>query len=338
MTQPVDRGAAIEGIGKYRPRSLVTNTEVCRYIDSTDEWIRTRSGIVTRGWAEPDETLDLMAVTAATEALSSAGLDPGVVGMILVANCSDGQPMQPLANRVAAGLGTEAPALSVNATCAGFSYAVGVARDLVRGGTANHVLVIGVDRMTDIVDRGDRETSFIFADGAGAFLVGAADRDAIGPVVWGTHGHRGDALLLRPDWNEYRQDPLLGPPVITMQGRRIFKWAAENMPSIAGAACKAAGISLADIHVLVPHQANRRITEAIVRALELPDSVVVGNDVEQAGNTSSASIPLAFHRLVSEGQAKPGDTALLLGFGGGLAFAAQVVTVPHLPLEPSTST
>jgi len=332
MTQAIDRGAAIEGIGVYRPRRLVTNAEVCQYIDSSDEWIRTRSGIMTRGWAEPDETLDLMAVSAATDALSTAGLDPSAVGMILVANCSDGQPIQPLANRVAAGLGTEAPALSVNATCAGFSYAVGVARDLIRGGTADHVLVVGADRMTDIVDRSDRETSFIFADGAGAFVIGASDREAVGPVAWGTDGHRGEVLVLRPDWNQYRQDNLLGPPAITMQGRRIFKWAAETMPAVAAAACKAAGLSLADIDVLVPHQANRRITESIVRALELPSSVVVANDIEHAGNTSSASIPLALHRLVAGGQARPGDTALLLAFGGGLAFAAQVVKVPQVVL------
>jgi 3-oxoacyl-[acyl-carrier-protein] synthase-3 len=147
-------------------------------------------------------------------------------------------------------------------------------------------------------------------------------------VVWGSDGDRGEALTLVPNWNEYRNDPTLGPPSVSMQGRRIFKWAAEQMPPVAEAACKAAGIGLGDIDVLVPHQANQRITEAIVRALELPDSVVVADDIARTGNTSSASIPLATHRLLAEGRAKSGDTALLLGFGGGLAYAAQVATLP----------
>jgi 3-oxoacyl-[acyl-carrier-protein] synthase-3 len=322
------RLASILGIGAYRPRRVVSNEEICEQIDSSDEWIRTRTGIVTRGWADDDETVEVMAIAAAAQALAAAGIEPGSVGMVFVATCSDGQPIWPLSTRVAAGLGTEAPALEINATCAGFCYGLGLARDLVRGGTAEHVLVVGAERMTDVIDPSDRGTSFIFADGAGAFVVGRSEHEGIGPVVWGSDGDRGEALTLVPNWNEYRNDPTLGPPSVSMQGRRIFKWAAEQMPPVAEAACKAAGIGLGDIDVLVPHQANQRITEAIVRALELPDSVVVADDIARTGNTSSASIPLATHRLLAEGRAKSGDTALLLGFGGGLAYAAQVATLP----------
>jgi 3-oxoacyl-(acyl-carrier-protein) synthase III len=328
VTDASHPNAAVLGVGAYRPRRTVSNDEVCALIDSTDEWIQTRSGIVTRGWADDDETIELMATAAANEALASAGIDAGSLGMVLVASCSDGQPVWTLSTRVAAGLGTLAPALEINATCAGFCYGLGIARDLVRGGTADYVLVAGAERMTDIIDMADRGTSFIFADGAGAFVVGRSEHEGLGPVVWGSDGDRGEALTLAPDWTEYRKDPGLGPPSVSMQGRRIFKWAAEQMPPVAEAACKAAGIAVGDIDVLVPHQANQRITEAIIRALGLPDSVVVADDVIRSGNTSSASIPLATHRLLAEGRARSGDVALLLGFGGGLAYAAQVVTLP----------
>lgn len=328
MTDPSQRVASVVGVGAYRPRRAVSNQEVCQLIDSSEEWIRSRSGIVNRGWAGDDETLEVMATSAASEALATAGVEATSLGMVLVATCSDGQPFWPLSARVAAGLGTEAPALEINATCAGFCYGLGVARDLVRGGTAEYVLVVGAERMTDLVDPLDRGTSFIFGDGAGAFVVGRSEHDGIGPVVWGSDGERGEALMLSPDWTQYRNDPGLGAPSVSMQGRRVFKWAAEQMPPVALAACKAAGVALRDIDVFVPHQANQRITEAVVRALDLPDSVVVADDIVETGNTSSASIPLATHRLLAEGRARSGDVALLVGFGGGLAYAAQVVTLP----------
>ncbi len=328
MSQNLPRGAAVLGVGAYRPPRVVDNEEICRSIDSSDEWIRTRSGITSRRWAEDDETLDVMATGAATGALADAGVDPAALGMVLVATCTDPQPVRPLAVRVAAALGTEVPALTINATCAGFCYGLGVARDLVRAGTAEHVLVVGAERLTDITDHQDRATAFIFADGSGAFVVGRAEEEGVGPVVWGSDGARGEVLGLAPDWAAFRRDPALGRPAIEMQGRRVFKWAAEQMPKVAEAACKAAGVTLADVDVFVPHQANQRITEAMVKALQLPASVVVADDIATAGNTSSASIPLALHRLRTEGRARPGDRALLIGFGGGLVYAAQVITVP----------
>ncbi|MGH8995980.1 MAG: beta-ketoacyl-ACP synthase III [Acidimicrobiales bacterium] len=328
MTDPSRGAAAITGIGAYRPRRIVPNEEICEHIDSTDEWIRSRTGIVTRRWADADETLSFMAAAAATEALRSAGVEPAAVGLIMVASCSNGQPVQPLAARVAAALGTEVAALEINATCAGFCYGLSLARDVVRGGTAEHVLVIGAERLTDLLDHEDRGTAFIFADGAGAFVVSRSEREGVGPVTWGSDGDRGDALVLAPDWVEHRADPSLGLPSISMEGRRIFKWAAEAMPKVAEAACKAAGITIADIDVFVPHQANQRITDMLVKGLDLPPSVVVGDDIVVSGNTSSASVPLATHRLLADGRAKSGDCALLVGFGGGLAYAAQVVTLP----------
>jgi 3-oxoacyl-[acyl-carrier-protein] synthase-3 len=328
MTDPAARHAALQGVGSYRPRRSVSNEEVCALIDSTDEWIRTRSGIERRGWAEEDETLLSMAAAASVGALRSAGIEAPSLGMVLIATCTNGQPIQPLSARLAASLGTEVPALEINATCAGFCYGLGLARDLVRGGTAEHVLVVGAERLSDVTDRHDRATSFIFADGAGAVVVGRADREGVGPAVWGTDGARGEVLQLVPDYTQHRNDPGAGTPSIVMQGRRVFKWAAEEMPKIAEAACKGAGVSLADIDVLVPHQANQRITESILRSLDLGDDVVVADDIVTTGNTSSASIPLALHRMLAEGRAHSGDLALLIGFGGGLTYAAQVVTLP----------
>jgi 3-oxoacyl-(acyl-carrier-protein) synthase III len=330
MSDLAARGATILGLGAYRPRRNVPNDELLSFIDSTDEWIRTRSGIISRGWAEEDETLLFMATQAAEGALASAGLEAASLGMLLVATCSNGQPIQPLSARLAAALGTELPALEINATCAGFCYGLGLARDLVQGGTAEYVLVVGAERLTDVVEPTDRTTAFIFADGAGAVVVGRSDSEDIGPVVWGTDGARGEVLKLVPDYTEYRDDPGLGRPSITMQGRRVFKWAAEHMPKVAEAACKAAGISLADIDVLVSHQANQRITDAIVKALDLRASVVVADDIVTTGNTSSASVPLALHRMFGDGRLRGGETALLLAFGGGLAYAGQVVTLPTL--------
>ncbi len=320
--------AAVLGIGAYRPGRQVPNEEICGEIDSSDEWIRTRTGIAERGWALPEETLEVMALGAATDALAAAGIGAASLGMILVATCTNGQPIQPLAIRLAAALGTELPALEINATCAGFCYGLGLARDLLRGGTADRILLVGAERLTDVLDRSDRGTAFIFADGAGAFVLGRSETEGVGPVVWGSDGERGKVLKLIPDYTELRNDPTLSKPSISMEGRRVFKWAAEQMPKVAEEACKAAGVSLADIDVLVPHQANQRITEVIVKGLDLPERVVVADDIVTTGNTSSASIPLALHRMRAEGRVKPGDRALLIGFGGGLAYAAQVVTLP----------
>jgi 3-oxoacyl-[acyl-carrier-protein] synthase III len=336
MSTATGRSATLLGVGAYRPRRSVSNEEVCEKVDSSDEWIRARTGIERRGRAAADETLVAMAKWAATDALGSAGIEPAALGMVLVSTCTDVQTVQPVSARLAGSLGIEAPALEINATCAGFCYGLGVARDLVRGGSADHVLVVGAERLSDVTDPTDRGTAFIFADGAGAVVVGPSDEEGIGPTVWGSDGgERGEVLRLVPDWNEFARDPSLRTPAIDMQGRRVFKWAVEQMPRVAEEACKVAGVTLADVDVFIPHQANRRITDAIVKALDLRPQVVIADDIATTGNTSSASIPLALHRLVAEGRAHPGDRALLVAFGGGLSYAAQVVRVPWGPRSSS---
>jgi 3-oxoacyl-[acyl-carrier-protein] synthase III len=177
--------------------------------------------------------------------------------------------------------------------------------------------VIGSERFSDIIDPHDRGTAFLFGDGAGAAVVTASDEDGIGPTVWSSDGDSADVLRTHS-----------APPLLHMEGRAVYRWATTKIPPLARAACEKAGVELADLAAFVPHQANLRITEALVRALKLPPEVVVARDVVDSGNTSAASVPLALSRLVELGQVRTGDRVLLLGFGAGLTAAGQVVTCP----------
>jgi 3-oxoacyl-(acyl-carrier-protein) synthase III len=194
---------------------------------------------------------------------------------------------------------------------------VGLAADSVRGGSAKHVLVIGSEKFTDILDPYDRGTAFLFGDGAGAAVVGVAEQDGIGPVVWSSDGDQADVLRTE----SY-------PPLLRMEGRAVYRWATSSVPDMARRAVAAAGMELSDLKAFVPHQANLRITDSLVKSLKLPPSVVVARDVVDSGNTSAASVPLALCRLVEEGQVRRGDPVLLLGFGAGLTAAGQVVRCP----------
>jgi 3-oxoacyl-[acyl-carrier-protein] synthase-3 len=314
------RGAALRGLGAHRPARRDDNTAVAARLDSSDEWIRSRSGIVERRVAAPDEGVVEMAASAGAKALAAAGVDPALVDLVLVATCTLTQPVPAAAPRVAALLGaTRAGALDLGAACAGFTYGLALAADTVRAGSADHVLVIGSERFTDILDPFDRGTAFLFGDGAGAALVSAVPsaEDGIARAVWSADGAA--AGVLRTEGS---------PPVLRMEGRAVYRWATTTVPGLAREACARAGIAPEDLAAFVPHQANLRITEAVVRSLQLPDSVVVARDVVDTGNTSAASVPLALSRLQELGQVGRGDPVLLLGFGAGLTAAGQVVRCP----------
>jgi 3-oxoacyl-[acyl-carrier-protein] synthase-3 len=311
-------GAALTGLGVHRPARREGNTAVAARTGSTDAWIRERSGIVTRGVAGPDEGVVEMAVSAGGKALADAGVDPADVDLVLLATCTLMQPVPPASARVATLIGAgRAGAIDLGAACAGFTYGLSLAADAVRGGTAGTVLVVGSERFTDIVEPTDRGTAFLFGDGAGAAVVTTSDVDGIGPAVWSSDGGLADVLKTAGF-----------PPRLQMEGRAVYRWATTRVPDLARAACARAGMELADLAAFVPHQANLRITEALVRALRLPPSVVVARDVVDSGNTSAASVPLALSRLVDLGQVRPGDPVLLLGFGAGLTAAGQVVRCP----------
>jgi len=319
----------ILGVGSYRPRRVVPNSEIVDAIDSSDEWIQQRSGIKTRRFAEPDETVQMMSVSASRQALERAGLAPEQIDVVIVATVSHLLQTPAVATAIAYELGMNRPAaFDISAACAGFCHGIALANDLIRAGTAKHALVIGVERLSDITDPTDRGTAFIFADGAGAAVVGPSEEPGIGPVVWGSDGEQFDLIRQRDDWRDVLHDRDAAIPALTMQGNPVFRWASYEMAKTAQAALDAAGVSVDDLDVFCPHQANNRITDAMARAMKLPEHVRIARDIVDQGNTSAASVPLALDRMIAEGEARSGDIALIIAFGAGLAYAAQVVRIP----------
>ena len=324
---------AILGIGGYRPRRVVDNAEICTYIDSSDEWIRTRSGIRERRWASPDETVKMMSLAAARKALDAAGVEPGQIDTVIVSTVTHLHQTPAIATTIASELGaTGAAAFDISAACAGFCYMTAMADSFIRTGASKYALIIGVERLSDLTDVHDRSTAFIFADGAGAAVIGPSNTPGIGPVVWGSDGDQADLIAQSEPWDTAidRQHPGAGAtwPSLRMNGNPVFKWASFSMAKTAAEAMDAAGIRPEELEVFVPHQANMRITDAMFRALKLPAEVVVARDIARQGNTSAASIPLAIETLLETGQARSGQTALIIGFGAGLVFAGQVILLP----------
>jgi 3-oxoacyl-[acyl-carrier-protein] synthase III len=320
-------GARIIGLGAHLPARVVTNDEIAPAIESTDEWIRKRSGIERRHFAAKDENVADMAVEAAGKAIANAGVDPSTVDLVLVGTCTHEYQLPGAAAEVATRIGAPgAGAVDLDAACASFCYALAAANDAIRAGSANRAVVIGSDRFTNILDMTDRGTAFLFGDGAGAAVVAGADTPGIGPVAWGSDGSLRDLIAQFPEQDAGRSD--IGMPLVRMDGPAVYRWAVTEIAPIARQACEAAGISPADLAAFVPHQANVRIIDSLVRSLKLPDSVVIARDVIDVGNTSAASIPLALARLVESGEVPSGAPALLLGFGAGLTYAGQVVLMP----------
>jgi len=313
-------GARVLALGGYQPGNVVTNDDLAARVETSDEWIRSRVGIVSRRFAGPEETVTDMAVAAGGKALAGSGLSPGDIDLVIVATCSNEVSIPNVAAVAAHRLGIVAPgAYDVNAACAGFCYALAGASDAIRAGTARHALVIGSEKMTAWIDPDDRSTCIIFADGAGAAVVGPVadgEEPGIGPVVWGSAGDLASKIAI-PDRRSF----------MYQEGQAVFRWATTAMHPIAAQACERAGVAVSDLSAFVPHQANLRIIEAIARKLGVPRERVA-DDIVHAGNTSSASVPLALSRMAERGDVKPGSLALLLGFGAGMCYAAQVITVP----------
>ncbi|MCD2111870.1 ketoacyl-ACP synthase III [Rhodococcus rhodochrous] len=327
------RNSALLGLGVHRPERIVTNDEICEQIDSSDEWIQSRSGIKERRFAEehPKESVVDMATSSAEQALAAAGLTGAQIDTVIVATSTYPFQTPQAAALVADRIGTGgAAALDIQAGCAGFCYALGVASDLVRAGTAEHVLVVGVERMSDTTEPTDRSVRFIFGDGAGAVVVGPSDEVGVGPTVWGSDGSQANAIRQEPDWVDFANNPDQKRPWIIMEGTAVFRWAAFEMSKFARQIADKAGVALEDLDAFVPHQANLRINDVIVKQLELPETVAVADDIIETGNTSAASIPLAMEKMLRTGQVEAGSTALLLAFGAGLSYAGQVVKMPPL--------
>jgi 3-oxoacyl-[acyl-carrier-protein] synthase III len=313
-------GARILAFGGYQPAKVVTNDDLAATVDTNDEWIRSRVGIASRRIAGPDETVADMAVAAGGKALAASGLSPEDIDLVIVATCTPEVQIPNTAATVARRLGIVAPgAYDMNAACAGFCYALASAADAVRTGTARNVLVIGSEKLSQWIDWTDRSTCIIFADGAGAAVVAPVADPAeagIGPVVWGSAGDMADKIYIK-DRNSF----------IFQEGQAVFRWATTALHPVALRACERAGVDPSELAAFVPHQANLRIVEAIARKLGAPQAVVA-DDIVTAGNTSSASIPLALSRMLERGEIPSGAPVLLLGFGAGICYAGQVITVP----------
>ena len=317
-------------VGAYRPERVVTNDELCRNIDSSDEWIYSRTGIKTRRFAAREESAASMAIAAGRQAIAKAGLSASDIDGVIVATSTHFLQTPACAPEVAAGLdATGVPAFDISAGCAGFGYAIGVAADMIRGGSAAKILVIGSEKLSPTIDMQDRSNCFIFADGAAGVVVGETPNQGIGPTVWGSDGEQATAIRQDIDWIAYMDDPTGPRPFLRLEGSAVFRWAAFEMGKVGRQAMDAAGIRPDEIDVFIPHQANSRINEVLAKNLELRPDAVMANDIEHTGNTSAASIPLAMAELLATGAAKAGDLALLIGYGAGLSYAAQVVVMPN---------
>lgn len=322
-------GARILGFGSFQPDNVVTNDELALRVDTNDQWIRDRVGIQSRRIADEGTLLVEMAAEAGELAVKDSGLTPADIDTVIVASCTMPNPIPNAAAQTATRIGITAPAaFDLNAACAGFCYALGAAADLVRSGSARHALVIGAEKLSDWLDWNDRSTAIIFADAAGAAVVGpAADEDAVGvgPVAWGSAGDMAGVISIHNDGASRAGGGL------HQEGQAVFRWATTQIAPIALRAIELAGLTPADIDVFVPHQANLRIVEAVAKRLRAKGArtdMVVADDIVHSGNTSSASIPLALDHLRAAGRTRSGDTALLVGFGAGLSYAGQVVVLP----------
>ncbi|MER5467019.1 beta-ketoacyl-ACP synthase III [Streptomyces sp. NPDC002685] len=313
-------GSRIAAVGHYQPAKVLTNEDLAGLVDTSDEWITSRVGIRTRHIAGPDEPVDELAAHAAAKALAAAGLTPSDIDLVLVATSTAVDRSPNMAARVSARLGIPSPAaMDVNVVCAGFTHALATADHAVRAGAATRALVIGADKMTDVADWTDRTTCVLVGDGAGAAVVEACpagEEPGIGPVLWGSVPEMGNAVRIEGTPSRFAQE-----------GQSVYRWATTQLPPLARKACERAGLVPEDLAGVVLHQANLRIIEPLALKIGAVNAVVA-RDVVESGNTSAASIPLAFSKLVERGEISTGDPVLLFGFGGNLSYAGQVVRCP----------
>jgi 3-oxoacyl-[acyl-carrier-protein] synthase-3 len=318
----------IYSLGAARGDLTVTNDEIAGPINSSDEWITQRTGIVTRMRASKDRSLMDMAVEASNEAIKKAGIAPSEIEAVIFSTITHPYQTPSAAALLAELVGANpAPAFDISAACAGYCYGIAQADSLVRSGVAKYVLVVGGEKLTDFIDPTDRSISFLLGDGAGAAIVGPSDSPGISKSVWGSDGSKWEAVGMTGSLLDFR-DGTGAWPTLVQEGQTVFRWAVWEMVKVAKQALEAAGIKADELDAIVMHQANERIIDEMAKQLALPEHVVVAKDIKTSGNTSAASIPLAMHALLEQGQIKSGDLALQIGFGAGLAFGAQVVVVP----------
>ncbi len=335
MTQPKLHQAVgspftrIIAVGAARGDLNVPNDDIVGPIESSDEWIRQRTGVISRTRASASVSAADLATSAANEAIATAKISASDIGAVIIATISNDVLTPSMAALVADRIGaTPAAAYDISAACAGFCYGIAQADALVRAGAASYVLVIGAEKLSDYAKPTDRTISFLLGDGAGAVIVGPADSVGISPTIWGSDGGKWDAVGMDRPTREAFDDRDGKFPTLRQDGQTVFRWAVWEMAKVAQEALEAAGITAADLAAFIPHQANMRIINEFAKQLSVPDSVVIARDIETTGNTSAASVPLAMHRVLAENPELSGGYALIIGFGAGLVYAAQIVRLP----------
>ena len=320
----------ILSIGAARGDVDVPNDDLVGAIDSSDEWIRQRTGIVQRRRASAEVRAIDLAVAAGEEAIERSGLDRSDIDGLIISTISNVAVTPSMASLAAFRLGiSPAAAFDISAACAGYVYGVAQADALVRSGACRNVLVIGAEKLSELVDPTDRSISFLLGDGAGAVVVGPSDHTGIGPTVWGSDGEKWDTIRMTSTFEEYRSNPgAVAWPTLRQDGQTVFRWAVWEMAKVARQALEASGVEAGDLAAFIPHQANLRIIDEFAKQLKLPESVIVARDIEMQGNTSAASIPLAMHALREAHPELSGGLALTIGFGAGLVYGAQIVEIP----------
>lgn len=323
------RYAAISGWGMAVPRQVVTNDDLARRIDTSDEWIRTRTGIAERRVAGPGEFTSTLATAAGREAIERAGLSPADIDMVIVATCTPDRPFPATACAVQANLGIKrAPAFDIAAACSGFVYGLSVATSMIQSGMSRNLLLIAADIFTHLIDWNDRNTCVLFGDGAGAVVLQASEQP-LGQlsVLLGAEGEGETLMAVDACGTRMPATPELldqGKQYVYMNGREIYKHAVREMCDSALKAVEMAGLTIDDISLVVPHQANVRIIDAVARRLEIPMDRVIVN-LDRYGNTSAASVPIALYEAVQQGRVSAGDNLLLTAFGGGLTWGSSVI-------------
>jgi len=318
-------GVKISAVGHYAPAAILTNEDLEKTLDTSDEWITTRTGMKRRHIAAENEATSDLCIAAAKNALSKTKLTSADIDCFIVATATPDYAFPATACIVASQLGaTGTPAFDMEIACSGFIYGLTMASSLIRAGIYSRVMLIGAESLSKIVDRSDRSTAILFGDGAGAVVLEASIENSFLSSELGSDGRRPEMLCLlgggsrRPFTVESLQ---AGEQYLRMEGREIFKFAVTKMIESTGIALHKAGLEKGDVNWLIPHQANRRIIDAAAKYLDMPDDKVIVN-IEEYGNTSSASIPIALSEAVAAGRIKAGDIVVFVAFGGGLSWGA----------------
>lgn len=319
--------AIITGVGAYLPAKRLTNADLETMVDTSDEWITTRTGIRERRMAAPDETTATLAAEAARAALDDAGIEAADLDLIVLGTLSPDYVFPSTASIVQKAIGATCPAVDQMAACSSFIFALQYGTAAIESGRARRVLVIGADVLTRMLDFTDRGTCVLFGDGAGAFVLEASESAGILGIDLGTEGGAAEVLSIpaggtaRPLTAELLDQ---GEQYIHMAGSEVFKFAVRILPETTRRALAASDLGVEDLTWLIPHQANQRITQSAGERLGIDPDRVYSN-IAAVGNTSSASIPLALNDLYTDGQLHPGDVLALVGFGAGLTWGAVIV-------------